>query len=121
MVRSFLSVFLLLASASAFVNRPPVAFQASTWTGGKLAMFSADNDNGSAKAEFIAPPLALESDATAAAAPAAEESTSESDASKSYVRNLNTGEVMEVKWSDPAMQAHTQYVNVLGRAIRRIS
>jgi hypothetical protein len=83
-------------------------------------MFSAD-DKGSAKSDFVAPPLALESDTTAAAAPGAEESTPESDASKSYVRNLNTGEVMEVKWSDPAMQAHTQYVNVLGLAIERIS
>jgi hypothetical protein len=117
MVRSFLSVFLLLASASAFVNRPPVAFQASSWTG-KLAMFSAD-DKESAKTDFVAAPLALESDATAAATPAAGESTSEADASKSYVRNLNTGEVMEVKWSDPAMQAHTQYV--LTYALGRIS
>jgi hypothetical protein len=108
MVRYFPSIFLLLASASAFVNRPNLAFQASTRTV-KLSMFSAD-DEGSAKADFVAPPLALESDAAAAAAPAAEESASELDASKSYVRNLNTGEVMEVKWSDPAMQAHTQYV-----------
>ena len=107
MVRSLLSIFLLLASASAFVNRPPVAFQASTWNS-KLGMFSAD-DEGSAKADFVAPPLALES-AASAAVPAAEESSSESDASKSYVRNLNTGELLEVKWSDPAMQAHTQYV-----------
>jgi hypothetical protein len=109
MFRSVLSIFLLLVSASAFVNRPPVAFHASTSTV-KLGMFSADDKGSAAKSDFIAPPLALESDATAATATDEEESSSELDASKSYVRNLNTGEVMEVKWSDPAMQAHTQYV-----------
>lgn len=109
MVKSILSVVLLLASASAFVNRPPVAFHSSTGTV-KLGMFSADDEGSAKKQEFTAAPLALESDATAAAAPAAGESSPESGSSKSYVRNLNTGEVMEVKWADPAMQAHTQYV-----------
>jgi hypothetical protein len=81
-----------------------MAFQAVPSTT-KQFMFSTD-DNATPKVEV--PPLALESDSTAAAA-AVEAKPSEENAPKTtLVRNMNTGEVMEVKWSDPAMMAHTQ-------------
>jgi hypothetical protein len=71
-------------------------------------MFSTDDDV--AAPTVNAPPLALESDSTAVAATVAadDDNTTGDKPGKRFVRNLNTGEVMEVTWNDPAMLAHTE-------------
>jgi hypothetical protein len=103
-MRSILSLVIVFPYATAFVTRPPLAFQPVPSTT-KHFMFSTDDEAAAPKAE--APPLTLESDSTAVAA--LEPKPSEENSPKTtLVRNMNTGEVMEVKWSDPAMMAHTQ-------------
>jgi Mg/Co/Ni transporter MgtE len=74
-------------------------------------MFSTDDDTDKAAsasasstiAPNSAPALATMDEPVAAAAT----TSTATDSPKSVVRNMNTGELREVKWVDPAMSANT--------------
>jgi hypothetical protein len=82
-----LVLLLLLSTASAFVVQPRQAFQTS------VKMFTTDEEPRALKTmdepeEEEAPAVALEA--------------------TTIVKDMNTGEVKKVKWTDPAMEAHTK-------------
>jgi hypothetical protein len=102
-----LSLFLVLtATATAFTTPQP--WGTTTSTVSRRFMFSTDDDKGTKAAPTpetstipqpnSAPALATMDEPVAAP---------ESDTPKSVVRNMNTGELREVKWVDPAMSANT--------------
>lgn len=65
-------------------------------------MFSNDGDSSSA-------PKALETvdDSAKSVVPDALESAGSDEGAKNVVKNMNSGELREVKWVDPAMAANT--------------
>jgi hypothetical protein len=102
------SLFLLLtATATAFTTPQPWG-TTTTSTVLRRFMFSTDDEKGTKAAPTpetstipqpnSAPALATMDEPVAALQP---------DTPKSVVRNMNTGELREVKWVDPAMSANT--------------
>ena len=87
-----LTLFLLVVATSAFA--PP---QQQRLSRNARYMFNADNEKSST-------PAALEVDD---GKPLESAVTTEEPKTGSIVRDMNTGEVKEVKWVDPAMAANT--------------
>lgn len=98
-----LSLCMLLAAATAFTSPQPWGTSKSVAaSSSQRFMFSADDDTKKADVAAAAPALATMDTPVAAAASSAEE-----EQAKNFVRNMNTGELREVKWVDPAMSANT--------------
>jgi hypothetical protein len=93
-----LSLFMLLAATMAFTSPQPLGIR----NGASIQrfMFSAEDDT---KKPALAAPLATMENAVSEA-PRPE--------TKSVVKDMNTGEVREVKWVDPAMAANTNPLNM---------
>ena len=105
MVQVLHSIFYVLAlvtSTSSFAVQP--GFRQSLT---RSYLFS--TDEGSSASSTPSPARALETvvdgeDVSSGVVAAATGVTEE----KNFVRNMNTGEIIEVKWKDPAMEAHTK-------------
>jgi hypothetical protein len=92
-----LSLVMLVAVTTAFTSPQPWVTTKSVATSSQQRfMFSADDDT---QAGVAAKPLATMDEMAVEAAP--------KPAIKNLVKNMNTGEVREVKWVDPAMAANT--------------
>jgi hypothetical protein len=94
-------VFALLAVSSAFAPQP---FGMKRTTIDNLHMFNAENDKTSSTT--TTPPLSeTSSPQDANTVPTSLET--KVDLPKNIVKDMNTGEIKEVKWVDPAMRANT--------------
>lgn len=100
-LHSLFYVLALVASTSSFSIQP--GFRQSLT---RSYLFSTDEGS---SASTPSPARALETVVDGEDAPSVVvAATTEVTEEKNFVRNMNTGEIIEVKWKDPAMEAHTK-------------
>lgn len=97
MIARLLSLFLLLSAVASFTTPLSRGGIAKAPSKQQRFMFNADGDD--KKEGTTAPPLQSVDEPVSAL-----ETT---DAGKTTVRDMNTGETREVNWVDPAMSANT--------------
>jgi hypothetical protein len=103
MMMKLLSLLLLAVSVSSFSIVAPASTRAVSSSSARF-LFSADQNNQS--------PKGLETVDSGSIADALS-NLSTTQTPRNVVKDMNTGEIKEVKWVDPAMQANTRYVSYL--------